>query len=134
MNSKPVRAWVVDDDPLQVLILNRLLSANQLIRDKQYFGGSKAASEALASCKKDELPDIIFLDLIMSKGDGWDFLDNYKKFQTKFSVTAKIVVISSFNEENMIRLKQYPYVVHFLSKPIEVKDLEMMVGKLINGI
>jgi two-component SAPR family response regulator len=133
MQTKPIQcAWVIDDDPLQVLILNRLLSANQSVKTTKFFSGAKAALDVLVTLKSktSDLPDLVFLDLVMSKGDGWDFLDQYKKLKPKLGRAASIVVISSFNEENYKRLKQYPDVAHYLSKPIDVKAFE----ELLEGI
>jgi CheY-like chemotaxis protein len=76
------------------------------------------------------LPDLVFLDLIMAHGDGWDFLDHYKKIKSKLARTARIVVISSPNDENEKRLKQYPDVFHFLSKPVAVKEFEGLMNTI----
>lgn len=117
--------WIVDDDPLQILILNRLFSQQSEFRNTRFFSGSKAAIEALNNYKvnENELPHLVFLDLVMPRGDGWVFLDHYKKVKHKLPVVARIVVISSFNEESMNRIKQYPEV-HLLSKPLYKKTFE----------
>jgi CheY-like chemotaxis protein len=134
MDAKPIRcAWVVDDDPLQVLILNRLLASHQAVKSTKFFSGAKSAIEALVAgkSKQDELPDLIFLDLIMSKGDGWEFLDYYKKNKSKLPRQARIIVISASNEANNKRVLQYQEVVDFLPKPIDKKDFEDLMESLI---
>jgi CheY-like chemotaxis protein len=127
MQTRPINCvWVVDDDPLQVLILNRLLSANKSVGKTKFFSGGKSAIDILGNSKtmREDLPDIIFLDLVMARGDGWDFLDYYKRSKAKLAHQPRIIVISSTSEENMKRLKQYPDVSDFLSKPIDKKEFE----------
>jgi CheY-like chemotaxis protein len=133
MEIKPINcAWVVDDDPLQVLILNRLLSSHKAVRATKFFSGAKSAIESLGNVTKlADFPDLIFLDLIMVRGDGWDFLDHYKKNKSKLLRQAKIVIISSANEENEKKIKQYPEVVNFLSKPIDKKEFEELMDEII---
>jgi CheY-like chemotaxis protein len=134
MDTKPIScAWVVDDDPLQVLILNRLLTTHQAVKTTKFFSGAKSAIEALVSIKNkpEELPDLVFLDLIMVKGDGWDFLDFYKKTKSKLARQGKIIIVSSSNEESRKKVKQYPDVVDFLSKPVDKKEFEDLMESLL---
>lgn len=134
MSSIPKNVWVVDDDPLQVLVLNRLFASIPEIKNPKFFSGGKAAIEFFNGGKisSTETPELIFLDLVMGKGDGWSFLDQYKKIKPKLSKAAKIIVISSFNEENLKKLKQYPEVVYSLSKPIDKKEFEELMSALRN--
>jgi CheY-like chemotaxis protein len=125
MRAKPINCvWVVDDDPLQVLILNRLLTGNPGVGKTKIFSGAKAAVEAFGSITSSELPDLVFLDLVMLRGDGWDFLDYLKKNKNKIARLPRVVVISSTSDDNKKRLKSYPEASHFLSKPIDPKELE----------
>ena len=121
--------WVVDDDPLQVLILNRLLSGSSHVGKIKIFSGARAAVEAYGDAKTHESPDLVFLDLVMVRGDGWDFLEFLKKNKSKTDRHPRIVVISSANEENKKRLSLYPEVSNFLAKPVDPRELE----KLLTG-
>jgi response regulator of citrate/malate metabolism len=133
METKPIKlTWVIDDDPLQVLVLNRLLTTHKAVQASKFFSGAKSAMDSLSTNRSNikDLPDLVFLDLIMVHGDGWDFLDYYKKIKNKLSRKARIVVISSPNDENTKRVKQYPDVFGFLSKPINVKEFEAMMASV----
>ena len=136
METKPIKlAWVIDDDPLQVLVLNRLLTSHKAVQTTKFFSGAKVPMEMLSSKAIEKtLPDLVFLDLIMVHGDGWEFLDHYKKIKPKLSRKARIVVISSGNDENEKRLKQYPDVYHFLSKPVAVQEFEAMMNKITKEV
>jgi CheY-like chemotaxis protein len=128
-------AWVIDDDPLQVLLLNRLLTSFNAVLAIKFFSGAKSAVETLIAnkAKAEELPDVVYLDLVMSKGDGWEFLDQHKKLKSKLAKKPKIIVISSFNEAHAARLRQYPDVLHFLSKPLNKKEFEGTLESLIRS-
>ena len=134
MQTKPINCvWVVDDDPLQVLILNRFLSGNPSVGRTKFFSGAKSALEILGNSKTrlSDLPELVFLDLVMMRGDGWEFLDYCKKYKSKIGRQPRIVVISSVNEENLNRLKQYPEVNDFLSKPIDRKEFEELMETIV---
>jgi two-component SAPR family response regulator len=136
MKAKPINCvWVIDDDPLQVLILNRLLSENKSVGKTKFFSGAKAAMDILGNSKTKiyELPDVIFLDLIMMRGDGWDFLEFYKKSKSKIARHPRIIVISSVNEDNIKRLKLYPDASDFLSKPIDRKEFEDLMENIVTN-
>ncbi|HYF69582.1 MAG TPA: response regulator [Ohtaekwangia sp.] len=123
--------WVVDDDPLQVLILNRLLADQPNIKNIKFFSGGDAAVAALkGKISSNELPDLVFLDLVMMRGDGWAFLDHYKKLKGKLGLQAHIVVISSYSEDNLKKAKQYAEVVDFLPKPLDKKEFEALMKLL----
>jgi CheY-like chemotaxis protein len=132
METKPIKlAWVIDDDPLQILVLNRLLTSHKAVQTTKFFSGAKVPMEMLTSkAAEKNLPDLVFLDLIMVHGDGWDFLDHFKKIKPKLVRKARIVVISSANDENEKRLKQYPDVYYFLSKPVAVKEFEELMNTI----
>lgn len=132
METKPIKlAWVIDDDPLQVLVLNRLLTSHKAVQTTKFFSGAKVPIDMLTSkAAESTLPDLVFLDLIMVHGDGWDFLEHYKKIKPKLARKARIVVISSAKDENEKRLKQYTDVYHFLSKPVVVKEFEELMNSI----
>jgi response regulator of citrate/malate metabolism len=135
MDAKPISSvWIIDDDPLHVLVLNRLLTSRQLVQTIKFFSGAKPAIEALSDKKliRENIPDLIFLDLIMPKGDGWDFLDFYKKNKNKLVHQPRIIVISSENDEHGQRTKQYPDVINFLSKPLDKKEFDETIDAFID--
>ena len=134
MNAKPIQpVWVVDDDPLQVLVLNRMLTTHPAIGSVKFFSGAKAALDDLKA-RSSEVPQLIFLDLIMSRGDGWEFLDQFKKLKGKLPEVPKIIVISSYNEDNYNKARQYAEVIGFLSKPVDKKQFEDLIQqKVVNA-
>ena len=67
--------------------------------------------------------DLVLLDLIMPNKDGLYFLDELKKR----NITANIIVITSYNSDEMLRRIATYDVKYFLLKPFDLKDLEQRV-------
>ncbi len=64
--------------------------------------------------------DTIILDLIMPKRDGLFILDAMKKEQ----IDKKVIVLTSYNSQDMIRKVSEYGVNYFILKPFELSDLE----------
>lgn len=136
MQTKPISlAWVIDDDPLHALVLNRLLSSSQSVQSNRFFSGSKAAMEALTESKNNRqlIPDVIFLDMIMSKGDGWEFLEFFKKNKSKYSLHSKIVVVSAIDAADAEKIRNYD-VSDFFTKPIDRKKFDEVIDRIVSMI
>ena len=111
----------VDDNELDNFINKKLLESEQFASDIQTYLSS---SDALAYLQKhaaepEQLPDIIFLDIIMPGMDGFGFLDEYAKLGDAVKKKCRVVMLStteSFTELN--RANQNKYVRKFLNKPL----------------
>ena len=69
-------------------------------------------------------PDIILLDLNMPILDGWQFLDEFKQFNS----TAQIYIMSSSNyPEDIQNASNYPLVKGYIVKPLTTeKAIELL--------
>jgi len=72
--------------------------------------------------KKDEY-DVIILDLIMPKKDGLYVLEEMQKR----GINKKVIVSTSFNEDETIRKVSGYGVSYFILKPFELSDLERRI-------
>ena len=90
----------------------------------------QSAQEALIflknnSEKPDKLPDFIFLDLRMPLMDGFGFIAEFEKLPETILNKCKIVVLtSSFDKEDYLRVSRNKYVIGFLNKPLTFEALE----------
>ena len=65
-----------------------------------------------------DLPDILFLDLVMDGIDGWEFLDTLKHI-TKWPIRTDIYILSAFaNSKDRTRAKEHPMVQGYFDKPL----------------
>ena len=80
--------------------------------------------------KKQEEYDIILLDLIMPNKDGISVLEhmNHK------GIDKKVIVLTSYNTQEMIRKVSELGVNYFILKPFELVDLEKRIIEVAEGI
>lgn len=71
-------------------------------------------------------PGLIFLDIILDEGTGFDVLEKVKDFN------ANIIFVTAFND---YAIKAFKYnAVDYILKPIEIEELILAVHKVQNNI
>jgi CheY-like chemotaxis protein len=75
-------------------------------------------------------PDLIFLDINMPKMNGYEFLQEFKKFDEKLSFHPIIIMLTtSINPDDQEKALSTKQVVEFQNKPLTVELLNEVVGK-----
>lgn len=80
--------------------------------------------------KKKEEYDIILLDLIMPNKDGISVLEDMKRK----GIDKKVIVLTSYNTQDMIRKVSEMGVSYFMLKPFELADLESRIVEVSEGV
>jgi len=112
-----VRAFLVDDEPLAVRRLARMLTATGRV---EIAGTSTDPVEAVAAIQKIR-PDVIFLDIQMPEMNGFDVL-------AKLSPQPLVVFTTAYDR---FALQAFDVnSIDYLLKPIEVPRLEQALSKL----
>ena len=62
-----------------------------------------------------------FVDLNFPYKSGWFFLDEYQKLSQPGSV---ILLTSSLQQEDIDYSKQYPFITHYMTKPLNIQQLK----------
>lgn len=121
-------AWIIDDDKILSYVLQRMMGSADFCENIEIFQNGKEAINQLSNVTKDSnaLPDIILLDLNMPVMDGWQFLDEFEKFQLEKKIKLYIVS-SSIDIQDHNKAKNYKTVSDFLIKPIGKKQIEQML-------
>jgi len=121
---------VVDDDP------DMRLAIGSVLKSRSYeVVEARDGEEALARLKE-EKPDLMLLDLLMPKMDGFAVVKELKNTQEKFS-SVPILIISSVREEASHRRYELEVghklnVDEYIEKPIEPFILLQRVERLLS--
>lgn len=118
---------VVDDNEGIVNLLEEYFKENKniTVAHKAYDG-----IEAIDLIKKhQEEIDLILLDLIMPRKDGIAVLDYLKKN----NINKKIIVMTSYNEEQTIRDVSEFGVRYYALKPFDLSDLETKINMTMSA-
>lgn len=122
----PLVIWIIDDDLVSLYATRYRIEqsgGNAKVRD---FYSAENALLAYHRTIHDEreLPDIIFLDLIMPGMGGWRFLEEL----TKISETRKktdVYVLSAFsNSKDRKQAKAHSAIIDHFDKPISKIDMD----------
>jgi CheY-like chemotaxis protein len=127
------KIFCVDDDAITLMlckkVIERVSFAHEVLTAKNgeeailYF--NELAPQYLADPSL-SYPKLTFLDLNMPIMNGWEFLDHYLEndYQDLFKEAKFIVLSSTIDPQDVVKAKNYPMVIDFLSKPITKEMLE----------
>jgi CheY-like chemotaxis protein len=110
---------LVDDNSLDNFINKKLLESNGFAEVVTTFLSPIEALTFLKKATPAELPEIIFLDIMMPEMDGFAFLDEFEKLPESTHKACKVIMLStsdSFRDLN--RANKNRFVKKFLNKPL----------------
>lgn len=124
----------VDDDPITLMLCKKVITKSNFSKNiDTAINGEDALKyfDALIvenNSKKNNYPQLIFLDLNMPVMNGWEFLEIFSKNQyAEYFSEIKVVVLSStIDPKDIEKSKEYPMVIDFLSKPITTEILVLL--------
>jgi CheY-like chemotaxis protein len=116
--------YIVDDDEIYIFTTKKLLNKIDFSEDVAVFQNGKEAIDALKFTlrNKNELPDVILLDLNMPIMDGWQFLDEFIRIKSEKQIKIYIVS-SSVDPSDIERANTYNMVSNYIVKPISREKL-----------
>ena len=121
---------VVDDEPdLQSLISQKFRSK---IKAKEYeFSFAENGEEALKKIGNGETVDLVLTDINMPVMDGLTLLSRLNELNNKL---LRAVIVSAYGDMENIRTAMNRGAYDFITKPINLKDLEITVEKAIEDL
>ncbi len=113
--------FLIDDDPINNLINQRLISKVEIGETIREFLSGINALQDLEGIPEDEKV-LILLDINMPIMNGWEFLDKYINL---FPERNDLIVIlsSSIDFQDRLKAQEYSVVAGFLEKPLTLKKI-----------
>lgn len=126
IDTSKIKILVVDDIPLNVLLIDKMLA-------KFKFNILKANSgtDALRIIKE-ECPNIVLLDLMMPDMDGYSVTEQVRRTIPKEEMP--IVILSALNAKDDVNHAMKLGANEFVTKPIRMDKLHTCVIGLVNQI
>jgi two-component system nitrate/nitrite response regulator NarL len=120
-------AFLVDDSEVDLFIQKKFLELCSFAERIVTFTSPVKALEALQAYSLNEGPSLIFLDLNMPLLNGFEFLEKINSGSNRVSDRIKVVILSSSNNPaDRLKAKEFPNVISFLSKPLNVDELQLL--------
>lgn len=113
---------VVEDNINFIKMIKDYFNNNEKVNIKYICNDGDSGIKILKE-KKDEI-DLILLDLVMPKKDGLYFLKQLNDLE----YDKKVIVMTSFNSDSVIRKVSSFGVSDFLLKPFSMEDLENRIN------
>ncbi len=114
-----LKVMIVDDDPIFVMLNKLRIKTSNLAENPSSFNNGKAAFDAMINDKEEDDSYLLFLDINMPIMDGWDLLNAIQNTPIAHKVYV-VLVTSSIDGGEKQRAKDYPQVIGFYEKAIDV--------------
>ena len=131
MQQAPTQILLVDDDEINNFLSNELIrfyQPNVAIISMLYV---EEALEYLSQkiIQKQELPEIILVDINMPHLNGWDFMDAFEKMEAEAIKNVRVYVYtSSIYYKDLEKVKSYKSVIKLITKPFTDEMISEILG------
>lgn len=125
---------LVDDNQLTNTLNERTLIETSMVREVVVKNSVDDALIYLRSRKRDDqaLPDIIFLDIIMPRSNGWDFLQLYKEEFGQPRPNSVVMLTSSADVNHLMECAIHPEIQDFVIKPLTDVETKRILTQYCN--
>lgn len=119
---------LIEDDMIEIMKLNRTISSLKLNHNIVEANNGEEALKILE--KKDNLPDIILLDLNMPKINGIEFLSILKNDEV-LKYIPTIVLTTSNNQKDLLECYKIG-IAGYVIKPLKYEDYVSKIERVLN--
>ena len=126
MSTRYPLVMLVDDNELDNFINKKLVESDTFAAATTIHTSAESALGYLKNNASDDaqIPDLIFLDIMMPEMDGFGFLDAFDKLPESVKSKCRIVMLSTSDSfKDLNRANQNKYVKRFLNKPLNAQIL-----------
>ena len=126
IETSKVKILIVDDIPLNVLLIDKMLA-----KFKFHILKANSGTDALRIIEE-EKPHILLLDLMMPGIDGYQVTEQVRRTVTKEQMP--IVILSALNSNDDINKAMALGADEFITKPVMMERLHNCVINLVNNL
>ncbi|MEM6664529.1 MAG: response regulator [Pseudomonadota bacterium] len=129
--SQPIKlAFLIEDQEVDQVFYARMIDRSGLVQQLQTFTYADEALDHLRA-NPDAGVDVIFLDINMPRMDGFEFLDKaLQELGSRFENVVVAMLTTSINPKDQARSLAYDAVKEFISKPLNVEDVQKVARHL----
>jgi CheY-like chemotaxis protein len=125
------KVMVIDDNPVDRYVAERIFKKYAFAEEIICIDSARKGLEYLNSLQDtpEQLPYLIFLDIMMPEMNGFEFLEEYKSLPEKIKDNCNIFMLTtSIHNDDRDKAKDNPYVNRFLNKPLSIGILKELEG------
>ena len=131
--NKTRLVWLIDDDSVSNMLHSVFFHEHfPRIQISTFEKAEIALNELkkIIKSKEDSLiPDLILLDINMPVMNGWDFLEDFHDSMIFMTEQIGVVMLtSSIATEDYRKSLQFPAVIAYLTKPLDLSKLDGIVS------
>jgi CheY-like chemotaxis protein len=126
-DMKTLKILLIEDDMIEIMKLNRVISTLKLPHKLMEANNGEDALNLLK--EKDNIPDIILLDLNMPKINGIEFLKILKN-DNDLKYIPTIILTTSNNKKDLLECFEIG-IAGYILKPLKYEDYIVKIEKLL---
>ncbi|HBI01128.1 MAG TPA: response regulator [Flavobacterium sp.] len=122
---------IIDNDPIYRTISHKIIEKLDLAETIYVEKNGYTAIQFLTNLieNKSSVPQIILLDIEMPVMNGWEFMDEYCKFENILLQEIDIFIVSSsISQVDKDKANTYSEIKGFISKPLTIDTLKSLLS------
>ncbi|GAK88367.1 two-component response regulator [Nonlabens ulvanivorans] len=128
MKARKLTVLLIEDDTIEVMKMHRALST--LKEDHSIVEANNGEMALSILEKKDQLPDIILLDLNMPKINGIEFLSILKK-DDRLKYIPTVILTTSNNQRDLLACYNLG-IAGYVLKPLKYEEYVEKISRLMS--
>jgi CheY-like chemotaxis protein len=116
---------LLDDNPMDNFVNQKILEVSNFAENIIVFQSGQDTLNHLKSVKSPDIPDIIFLDIMMPVMDGFAFLEAFENLPDFVKNKCRVIMLSTSDSfKDLNRANKCRFVFKFLNKPLTSSVLD----------